>query len=215
MSTDDEDSDRGWLLNIETDPKTVAKRYDDWANQYDEELREWDYRSPDEASRLLAAHAPDAAKVLDAGCGTGLSGLALAAAGFGDLVGIDISEESLAIAARRKVYSELHRANLHERPLDFPANSFDALICVGVLTYVPDTADAMREFCRIVRPGGCVVFTCRDDIYQERDYASVIAELEREKKWRPLHQSAPSPYLPGNSDFADTISVMYVACEIS
>ena len=50
--------------------------------------------------------------LLDAGCGTGLSGPFLKALGYDDIEGLDMSPEMLAIARRRNVYRGLRQAEL-------------------------------------------------------------------------------------------------------
>jgi predicted TPR repeat methyltransferase len=45
--------------------------------------------------------------ILDAGCGTGLAGDCLRVLGYGELVGIDLSEPMLAHAARLGIYAAL------------------------------------------------------------------------------------------------------------
>ena len=204
----------GWLLENPTDSASVARYYDEWAGAYDDELAAWDYRSPDEAARLLAGYAEPDGRVLDAGCGTGLSGHALVAAGFADIVGLDISGDSLAVAGRREVYRHLLRGNLQSVVLPFRDDSFDALTCVGVMTYIQNNSATLREFCRIVRPRGHIVFTCRDDLYRERDFASVLDGLAEDGDWRSLYQSPPSLYLPGNDAFAEDIKVIYFVYEV-
>ena len=153
-------------------------------------------------------------RVLDVGCGTGLSGHALVAAGFTDIVGVDISADSLGLAAGREVYRELQQVNLKVLPTPFGDNSFDALTCVGVLTYLDDTGGMLREFCRLVKPGGHIVFTSRDDLYAERDFPTLMRALAEEKRWRSLYESPPSPYLPGNQDFGESIQVIYSVLEV-
>ena len=201
--------DHSWLLNNSTDAKSVASYYDDWAGRYDAELSEWDYRSPHEAARLLADYVHSASALLDTGCGTGLSGEALAAQGFKNIVGIDISTASLKLSEARGVYSKLQQVDLHLLPLPFDANTFDALVCVGVLTYVQEVSATLKDFCRLVRSSGYIIFTCRDDLYQDQDYAQLLAELVDAQYWRPIYQSPPSPYLPENKDFAEKIKVIY------
>ena len=203
-----------WLLDNSTDAASVEKYYDDWSGRYDSELSDWDYRSPDESARLLAGYAAPSARVLDAGCGTGLSGHALVAAGFTDIVGIDISADSLRVAADRDIYRDLRQVNLQTLPMPFEENAFDALTCVGVLTYMDDTANTLRDFCRLVRPGGHVVFTCRDDLYAQRDFPGLTQALAAEGQWRRLYESAPSPYLPRNEDFGENIQVIYAVFEV-
>jgi predicted TPR repeat methyltransferase len=207
--------DRSWLLNNSTDPESVTSYYDGWAQRYDAELSEWDYQSPAQAARLLARYAPLGSAVLDAGCGTGLSGEALAAADFQDIVGIDISPASLKLSAARGVYSKLQQVDLHSLPLPFEANAFDALVCVGVLTYVQEVSATLKDFCRLVRPSGYIVFTCRDDLYQEQRYPQLLTELVDEHCWQSVYQSPPSPYLPKNADFGEKIKVIYCVYQTS
>lgn len=216
MASEDKEQsvDSNWLLDNSTDPESVKKYYDGWATRYDEELSNWDYRSPDETARLLAGYVGPSARVLDAGCGTGLSGHALVAAGFTDIVGVDISADSLRIAEGREIYQELRQVNLQSLPLPFDDKVFDALTCVGVMTYLDDTANTLREFCRLVRVNGHIVFTCRDDLYIQRDFSALTQALVSEGYWRAIYQSPPSPYLPRNDDFATDIQVIYAVFEV-
>jgi methyltransferase-like protein 27 len=128
----------------------------------------------------------------------------------GRIVGIDLSPASLAVARERAVYDELAEADL-QRPLPFGPDSFDGALCVGVLSYVPDTVSIWRELARVVRPGGIVVCTQRADVWDERGCDAVLDELEREGTWTVLHLSAPADYMPGNADFGHAIGVRYLA----
>ena len=118
--------------------------------------------------------------MLDAGCGTGLAGQALRDAGFGGrLLGVDLSPDSVALAVGRGIYDEVVVGDL-QQPLPYDDDSVDAVVCVGVLTYVPDVAAIWGEFCRITRPGGVIVLTQRDDIWRERRCNDVLHDLERD-----------------------------------
>ncbi len=108
--------DDGWLLAGPTAPEDVRRHYDGWAPEYDAELAAWGYDAPVQAARLLLAHDPRPAMLLDAGCGTGLVGRALRDGGFaGTLTGIDLSAASLDLAGRRDVYDALATADLQQR----------------------------------------------------------------------------------------------------
>lgn len=206
--------DDGWLKAGGSDPAEVAAYYDRWAARYDADLSDWSYRAPAMVARLITEHAPDATSILDAGCGTGLSGRALRTAGYtGDLHGIDLSELSLAIAGASGAYTTVATANLQE-PLEFADSSFDAVSCVGVMTYVPDVERCWRELCRVVTAGGVVAITQRSDLWEPRSCADVVERLVTEGVWSPIWVSDPEPYLPGNDDFADDIGVRYVAARI-
>jgi len=192
----DEASRDDWLLEGTTDPREVADRYDEWAESYDEDLASWSYRAPGVVAETVVTRQPDARSVLDVGCGTGLVGQALRARGCAArIVGLDISQTSLLVAHRTGSYDELEPADL-QQPLDVESDSVDVLVCAGVMTYLPDVEAAWREFARVVRPGGLVVVTQREDLWDPRKCQEVIDRLATDGVWTPLDISGPAPYLP-------------------
>lgn len=207
--------DHGGLRDLSGDSDDVARYYDEWADDYDATLARWRYEAPQRAAAFLrAALAPDAV-VLDAGCGTGLSGRALAEAGFRTIDGMDVSQRSLDVAAELGVYRALARVDMQRPPLPYGDDAYDGLACVGVLTYVPDSAAILREFCRIVKPGGCMVLTQRSDLLAERDFPATLEALEDEGLLARSEVSGPMPYLPENEEFADEIHVHYITCTVA
>ena len=205
-------NDHSWLTRLSTDSQETAAYYDDWAESYDETLAQWNYRSPAIVATMLKREVPPDGPILDAGCGTGLSGKALHDAGFRRITGIDISQASLDVAAQAGVYERLVQVNMQQAPLPLETGEFAAVQCVGVLTYVPDTDAILREFCRVVRPGGLVAFTQREDLFKERDVAGVMQTLADDGLWTPVSVSEPQAYLPGNADYADRVKVIYCLC---
>ena len=205
-------NDHSWLTKLSTDSQETAAYYDDWAESYDDTLAQWNYRSPTIVATMLKQEVPPDGRVLDAGCGTGLSGRALHDAGFRRITGIDISQASLDAAAQAGVYERLVQVNMQQAPLPLETGEFAAVQCVGVLTYVPDTAAILREFCRVVRPSGLVAFTQREDLFNEREVAGVMQTLADAGLWTPVSVSEPQAYLPGNADFADRVRVIYCLC---
>lgn len=185
-----------WLDQGTSDPRQVADRYDEWARSYDDDLAEWSYQAPAVVAETVVARHPMAASALDVGCGTGLVGRALRAGGFtGRILGLDISQASLEIAQQSGAYDSLEPADLQQRlPLD--EDSVDAVICVGVMTYLPEVEAVWREFARVARPQGVVVATQREDLWQPRGCQAVVDRLQHEGVWTPLEISGPAPYLP-------------------
>jgi SAM-dependent methyltransferase len=202
-----------WLASGTGTADEARQYYDELALQYDATLDEWGYDAPSVAVGLLRSALGDrwaTADVLDAGCGTGLVGAALRVAGFGgSLTGIDLSPVSVERARLRGGYADVQIGDLR-RPLPYGDDRFDGLTCVGVLTYVPDIEAIWREFCRVVRPGGCVVLTQRDDLWHARRCTAVLDLLERDGRWAVTHLSPPSAYLPDNAEFSDRILVRYL-----
>ena len=209
--------DEEWLVSGSTAPDEVRGYYDDQAPTYDTTLASWGYDAPWRVAELLlrtlpADRAPQT--VLDAGCGTGLAGQALRDAGFaGRLLGVDLSPDSVALAAGRGIYDDVAVGDL-QQAVEYDDDSVDGVVCVGVLTYVPDVAAIWGEFCRITRPGGAIVLTQRDDLWRERRCNEVLHDLERDGRWAVVHLSPPASYLPGNADFGDEILVRYLAARV-
>ena len=121
------------------------------------------------------AHAKDLA-VLEVGCGLGTDGAQFAKAGA-RYTGIDLTDAAVELAKRRFELSNLpgtFRVADAER-LDFPDNSFDLVYSHGVLHHTPDTAAAIREIHRVLRPGGkAVVMLYHRDSYNYRVNISML-----------------------------------------
>jgi predicted TPR repeat methyltransferase len=209
--------DDEWLVSGSTSTEEVRGYYDEQAPTYDRTLAGWGYDAPWRVAELLLQLLPaDRAQqtVLDAGCGTGLAGRALRDAGFGGrLLGIDLSSDSVALAIGRGIYDHVVVGDL-QQPLEYGDGSVDGVVCVGVLTYVPDVAAIWGELCRVTRRGGTIVLTQRDDIWRERQCNAVLHELERAGRWAVVHLSPPASYLPGNADFGAEILVRYLAARV-
>lgn len=207
-----------WSLgkNLVTDPDHVASEYDNMSVQYESSVTEWGYAAPKMvASYLQRYDVSSESKILDAGCGVGMAGTLLTEAGFGNLFGIDISPNSLAMAEQTGAYRQLQRWNLHQTPLPFAENEFDAIVCVGVLSYVPKLRPLFEDFCRIVRPGGIVIYTQRDDYYEERQNAPMLAQMEAAGWWQQRLMSDKRPYLPNHGDYGSAIQIYYFVYQVN
>lgn len=116
-------------------------------------------RSYRELYRILARVVPGK-RVLDYGCGHGMHAEAIANMGAKEVMGIDLSEESLAIARER-----IRRAGLENKVsframdaerLEFPAGSFDVVFDGGAFSSI-DIAKAYVEISRVLAPGGRLI----------------------------------------------------------
>lgn len=111
-------------------------------------------------------HIPEAAgfaaanglRVLEIGCGLGTDGAQFARAGA-EYTGIDLTQAAIELARTRFEVSglkgEFRVADAEN--LDFADESFDLVYSHGVLHHTPDTARAVAEVHRVLRPGGRAV----------------------------------------------------------
>ncbi len=204
-----------WLHQGTSDVREVADRYDEWAQNYDDDLTSWSYRAPTVVAETVIARHPGAGSALDVGCGTGLVGRALRAQGFaGQILGLDISHASLEIARQCGAYDSLEHADLQQR-LAFGDDSVDAVICVGVMTYLPEVEAVWREFARVARPGGLVVATQREDLWHSRRCPAVVAQLQNERVWTPLQIAGPATYLPEGYGGTPEVACYYLTALVS
>lgn len=97
----------------------------------------------------------------DVGCGTGEDARHISdiVGKTGRVVGFDISEAMLNEARNRHgaTTPNLQFVQSAADDLKAPSADFDAIRADRVLTHVPDTAAALREMIRVVKPGGRVV----------------------------------------------------------
>ncbi|WP_238845163.1 class I SAM-dependent methyltransferase [Nocardia terpenica] len=97
-------------------------------------------------------------RVLDAGCGAGLHAAELIRRGAA-VTGVDLSDGLLALARERLGDDvPLHRADLTD-PLPFGDNTFDLVMAPLVLHYLEHWEPVLREFRRVLVPGGRVVLS--------------------------------------------------------
>ena len=94
-------------------------------------------------------------KCLDAGCGSGRYGVAMALHGADEVIGCDISDEGLATARERAAsVPNLSFTKGSVLDLPFPDASFDFVCCAGVLHHTPSIARGLDELTRVLKPGG-------------------------------------------------------------
>lgn len=161
----------------------LQERYDQWAEEYDEDLdSDFGYVMPRIAAETFKQFVPTESRVLDAGAGTGMVGVELHRLGYTNIDAMDMSRGMLDEARGKGVYGSLYQMVMGE-PLDLETGSYDAVICVGVLTLGHAPAHSLDELARIVRPGGLVTFTMRPDVYRQNGFMEQQQQLESNGTW--------------------------------
>ncbi|XP_077978590.1 methyltransferase-like protein 27 isoform X1 [Glandiceps talaboti] len=167
MSTIKEDADhslinRAYAAGLSR-PETV-NLYDEWADNYERDLKSTVYKGPSLIAKgLNNLDVAKDARILDAGCGTGLVGLELSLLGFGNIDGVDMSQLSLEKAREKGVYKKLLCAELGPEPLEgIDNNTYDVIVSAGCFCGESHLNDeCLKEWTRIVKPGGhiCIMIT--------------------------------------------------------
>jgi len=179
-------------------PQEVADLYDRWADSYDGEMAAAGYRHPTICLALLARHlAAGAAPLLDAGAGTGLIGEWLGIMGYPHVEALDISEGMLTQAARKGAYKALHRLALGG-PLPFADGSFSGIVSAGVFTSGHVGAEGLDELLRILRPGGVIVLTVKNTLW-ESGFAARVSEIEAAGLAVRAEETQPYVSMPGEA----------------
>lgn len=145
--------------------RNAIKTYDKLASRYDKLHHRWLRHAGGEAQAALEAlvralATPDK-QLLDAGCGTGNMARALISEGMSPatMTLLDPSPQMLERCADIPV----PKVNGRLEALPFADSTFDIVTCVWALETTANPDLALKELCRVVRPGGvlCVVF-CAD-----------------------------------------------------
>jgi len=148
----------------------TAAHYAKFASDYEAAMAAGGYVTPGRcAEALVAAGADKASPVLDIGCGSGLSGLALKAQGFEVLDGTDYSEEMLAEAKSKNIYRALRRGDLTQPDPD-RAESYDTINAAGVLNPAHAPAETLDNVMEMLRPDGLFAFSLNDHAVEDGTY---------------------------------------------
>lgn len=166
----------------------LAARYDEWAASYEDDMD--DHGGPKEATDVVVKYFEPSAKILDAGCGTGLPGQLLAKQGFNNLEGLDLSAGMLREAARKGCYRALHQKTLGE-PLGFDYATFDGTLSVGVFARSHAPSSSFDELIRITKPGGYIIFTLRPEFHVATDFKDKMTSLVDSGRWRLVETTEP------------------------
>ena len=150
-----------YALTATKDEAKAGSYYDRIARFYDLTFKVNGYgRSLDQYFANHPLPVSRGAKILDAGCGTGLLTLALLRSiRFPvSITALDLSSTSVAAARKALYYSSGRKRDVTFTQgnllcLPFADESLDLVVTAGALEYVP-LADGITELARVIRPGG-------------------------------------------------------------
>ena len=158
----------------------IRALYRFWAGKYETTMiSRFGYQAPEFIARALAPLMPEgSARVLDVGCGTGLTALALLEHRTDTIDGIDFSPEMLEKARDRGIYADLHTADV-TKPLPIPNGTYDAAISSGLFTHGHVGAEAIPHVLKAIKAGGLFGFTVYWKVWERAGFAAMLENLEK------------------------------------
>ena len=161
--------------------------YDKWAPYYDNELTENKYITPFRCAQILSDLIHNKKiKILDVGCGTGLSGFSLRKFGFNTMDGLDLSKEMLKIAADKKIYQNLFNIDLNK--LSSLKKKYDAIIAAGVISPTHANPDTILNSYSILNKKGLMIFSINDHALNDHFFFSGIKNAIKHSNFILLDQ---------------------------
>ncbi|XP_078365733.1 methyltransferase-like protein 27 [Oculina patagonica] len=179
-----------------TSDDMVRKAHDIWSETYEQDMITSGFQSPDvlvselqkATESTFSVVGKEALKILDIGAGTGMIGEKLVARGFTNLEAIDLSPKMLAIAEKKNLYQRMVCDSLYNWRQHFNAGQFDIALSCSVFTPGQLKPNAFDEIICLVKPGGLMAHSMREDAYStvEYGYESKLKQLEEEGKIKLL-----------------------------
>lgn len=170
--------------------------YNRWAASYEAEVADNGYATPARVARALWNTLPDPqAPILDFGCGTGLSGLALRRQGFAVLDGVDPNPEMIAKAGEKDAYRSLELIGM-DGPLPWKPGAYQAITGIGVLGTGAAPAETFDRIMGGLAEGGYLAFSYNDHTLADVSYTAKLNEWLDCGAARLLVQEY-GPHLPG------------------
>ena len=174
----------------------VRAMFDSLALEYVRE-REQQFSFRSQKRIVLEMLAGAKGRLLEVGCGPAVMTPDLVAMGF-DVQGIDVSSEMVHRAGQRMaghpLASRCKFALGDVERLRFAGGTFNAVVCMGVLEYLPRYARALAEIRRVLAPGGVAIITLpnRASAYHvARSGYDALRSLERRLRGRHVPQGLP------------------------
>ena len=153
--------------------------YERFAGGYDAVVRALGYSGHTMVVEALHDALTDGpATLLDAGCGTGLGGKALAQLRPDATIdGFDLAQDMLTRAGKTGVYRTLVSADA-TKPLPLPKDTYDAAFSSGLYTLGHVGPEALAPVLATIKPGGLFVLNVYEPAWIKLDFEAALRAME-------------------------------------
>ena len=162
--------DRAYGLDTQ---EKVDQLYENWAETYDKEVTGYGYASPQRCAEALRKFLSVDKPILDFGCGTGLSGLALREQGFEVIDGSELSDPMREKAEDINVYRQLFKGDVDD-PFPFPLGNYEAITAVGVISSGAGPAELLSSSLNQLTNGQLLCFSFNDHTLDDAAYMDAL-----------------------------------------
>lgn len=203
--------DVGGALELGGKAGRIREFYRDWADTYDADLEEEGYFAPAICASLAtltytAYLGGDrrTTTIMDAGCGTGLTGVAMRRAGFARIDGFDIAPAMVDAARETGAYGTLTSdvdLNAADAGLSALGGRYAIITSSGVFTLGHVAPHGLYHLFSLAAPGGFVIISTRDGYLAESGFEDFIAGGEAEGRFALIQRLRGARYV--GADTAD------------
>jgi len=178
------------------DSEKTQEFYKEWAKQYDDDVLAQGYASPSRTAQAMASTVSDLeAPLLDLGCGTGLSGQALAKVGFKTIDGTDFSGEMLNAASTKGIYRTLILGDFAD-PIPGQVGDYSNYTAIGVFSPGHGPPELIEAVVARLQPKGCFGFSLNDHALENPLYEETVHRLANAREIEVVFEEY-GDHLPG------------------
>jgi ubiquinone/menaquinone biosynthesis C-methylase UbiE len=189
-----------------TDTYGTQERFNVWSSTWDSWYRnkpssiyhaDLQQRLQVASGMLLKARAmlPGSIAVVDVGCGTGNGTQAIASDDL-TIYATDLASGMVHKAREQHPHIRVCVADAVKMP--FRSKSFHLVMSLGTLEYIPLHMDALREFRRILQPGGILILSIpnRASLFRklQRLGKTLTSALKWHTEWSSMDETTSKPY---------------------
>ena len=171
------------------DTNDSRELYASWAATYDEEVQKNGYVTPKRIANALKDIVTDQSDfILDYGCGTGLSGYALQAAGFKNIDGLDVSKEMVMLAEEKSIYRNL---KVFDPSTKIPIHSdqYKIITAIGVIGAGAAPLQVFDSLFALLPQNGLFAFSFNDHTLNDPNYEKKVDNCLSSGRAIMLHKS--------------------------
>ncbi|KAK6184857.1 hypothetical protein SNE40_007224 [Patella caerulea] len=192
----------------------VAKSYDEWVEKklYEVDMEARGYYGPQLTADTAALMFPDnreKVRIVDMAAGTGLISIKLREHGFEQIDAVDPSKVSKKVAMEKNLYGRYLVDFVDERRLDIKTDEYDGLVSSAAFTPGSMPSIALKEFIRVVKPGGYACFSTPEYVLRlstelRDNFEPLMEKYEKEGAWKRILKAVVPSY------FDNKLGVLYV-----